>query len=692
MTAFDTILVANRGEIALRIMRTARSLGYRTVAVYSDADAGAPHCLAADSALRIGGPQPADSYLDIAALLEAARRSGAQAVHPGYGFLAERANFAQACLDAGLVFIGPPPQAIAAMGSKAGAKQLLRAAGVPCIPGYDGDDQSDGRLAGEAGRIGFPVMVKASAGGGGRGMRKVDAAADLPTALAAARSEALHAFGDAGLILEKAILSPRHIEIQVFADHHGNVVHMGERDCSVQRRHQKLIEETPSPAVDATLRARMGEVAVAAARAIGYRGAGTLEFLLDAQGGFHFMEMNTRLQVEHAVTEAVLGIDLVEWQLRVAAGEALPLRQDELDARRMSGGHAIEVRLCAEDAQRGFLPQSGTVLRWRPPGDIRCDHALADGAVVPPYYDSMLAKIVSHGASRADALRRLRRALGDTVLLGVASNRAFLARCVADSEFAAGLATTDFIARRADSLLAPRAGAAQPNAGAAVAVPAATPAGAAMLDTPGTGAASGMPALAACVAAMLFARPQAARWPRELQGWSNSMAGSRTWRIVLDGEPCEVPLRQAGAEQWEAGGRLLRLEQGRHGAWRVEADGLSLSLAWVAAQGGLCFMLGDADHVATLAPSAAAGKRAAGAAQGRIAAPMNGRVAALPAAQGSAVKAGQVVAVIEAMKMEHSLLAPYDGVLEALHVAVGEQAIPGQLLATVAAVAVISAP
>jgi geranyl-CoA carboxylase alpha subunit len=726
MTAVDTILVANRGEIALRIMRTARSLGYRTVAVYSDADAGAPHCLAADSAVRIGGPQPADSYLDIAALLDAARRAGAQAVHPGYGFLAERADFAQACLDAGLVFIGPPPQAIAAMGSKAGAKQLMREAGVPCIPGYDGADQSDDRLAEEAGRIGFPVMVKASAGGGGRGMRRVDAAADLPAALAAARSEALHAFGDAGLILEKAIVSPRHIEIQVFADQHGNVVHMGERDCSVQRRHQKLIEETPSPAVDAALRARMGEVAVAAARAIGYRGAGTLEFLLDAQGDFHFMEMNTRLQVEHAVTEAVLGIDLVEWQLRVAAGEALPLRQEELDARRAAGGHAIEVRLCAEDARRGFLPQSGTVLRWQPPPGIRCDHALADGAVVPPYYDSMLAKIVSHGASRADALRRLRRALGETVLLGVASNRAFLARCVADSEFAAGLATTDFIARRADSLLAPRGVVVPPNvtacqadsglmphdyaaatdAGAMAAAQAALPAEMAVRDEPGAWAGSGTPALAACVAAMLFARqqlqppaqaaspPHAARWPQELQGWSNSVIGSRTWRIVLDGEPCDVPLRQVGARQWDAGGRLLRLlhlDQGRPGAWRVEVDGVPLPLAWVAAQGRLYLMLGDADHAASVAPSAA-GKRAASEPQGRIAAPMNGRVAALPAAPGSAVKAGQVVAVIEAMKMEHSLLAPYDGVLEALHVMVGEQAIPGQLLATVAAVAAISAP
>jgi geranyl-CoA carboxylase alpha subunit len=661
MTAFDTILVANRGEIALRILRTARRLGYRTVAVHSDADADTPHCRAADLALRIGGPQPADSYLDIAALLAAARHGGAQAVHPGYGFLAERADFAQACADAGLVFIGPPPQVIAAMGCKAGARQLMRGAGIPCIPGYDGDDQSDARLAEEARRIGYPVMVKASAGGGGRGMRKVDGAAQLPAALAAARSEALHAFGDARLILEQAVIAPRHIEIQVFADEHGNVVHMGERDCSVQRRHQKLIEETPSPAVDAALRARMGEVAVAAARAIGYRGAGTMEFLLDAHGKFHFMEMNTRLQVEHAVTEAVLGIDLVEWQLRVAAGEALPLRQEELDARRAVGGHAVEARLCAEDARQGFLPQSGTVLRWRAPSGVRCDHALADGAQVAPYYDSMLAKIVCHGASRADALRRLRRALDETVLLGVSSNRAFLARCVADDDFAAGLAATDFIVRKGDALLA-RPPAAEP-------------------------------ALAACVAAMLLAMRQtpagAARWPRELQGWSNSAAASRTWRIVLDGVAHAVALRPDGAGRWEAAGRMLRVTGGD--AWRVEADGVPVPLAWAAAQGSVYFKLGENDHVAAPAPPAAAGKRAAHASHGRIAAPMNGRIAALPVAQGGAVRAGQVVAVIEAMKMEHSLLAPHDGVLEAVHARVGDQAVPGQVLATVAALPV-SAP
>ena len=383
--AFRTVLIANRGEIALRILRTARRLGMRTVAVYSDADRDAPHCRAADLALPIGASQPQASYLNIAALLEAARKSGAQAVHPGYGFLAESDAFANACAEAGLVFIGPPAEAILAMGNKAGAKRLMEAAGVPCVPGYQGEDQSDARMQQEAERIGYPVMIKAAAGGGGRGMRRVDRAEDFAAALQSARSEAENAFASGELILEKAIVEPRHIEIQVFADKHGNVVHLGERDCSVQRRHQKVIEESPSPAVSPELRARMGAVSVAAARAIGYVGAGTLEFLLAPDGAFYFMEMNTRLQVEHAVTEAVVGVDLVEWQLRVALGEPLPLSQDAIDARRAQGGHAIEVRLCAEDPQQNFLPQSGTVARWRAPREVRTDHALADGLVVSPY-------------------------------------------------------------------------------------------------------------------------------------------------------------------------------------------------------------------------------------------------------------------------------------------------------------------
>ncbi|WP_043114168.1 acetyl-CoA carboxylase biotin carboxylase subunit, partial [Pseudacidovorax intermedius] len=436
-TPFRKILIANRGEIALRIIRTARALGYRTVAVHSTADAGARHVREADQAVCIGDPLPAQSYLCIPALIEAARRSGADAVHPGYGFLAENEDFAQACHDAGLVFIGPSAEAIRAMGNKAGAKVLMQAAGVPCIPGYQGEDQSEARLADEAGRIGFPVMIKATAGGGGRGMRLVNSAAEFPELLRSARSEAQSAFGDPEVILERAIVRPRHIEIQVFADRHGHAIHLGERDCSVQRRHQKLIEEAPSPAVDAALRARMGATAVAAVKAIRYEGAGTLEFLLDAEGRYYFMEMNTRLQVEHPVTEAITGLDLVALQLRVAAGEPVGIAQEDV---RFSG-HAIEVRLCAEDADQGFMPQSGTMALWQMPPQLRVEHALQSGAEIPPYYDSMIAKLIAHGDSREDARRLLMAGLEDAVALGVTTNQAFLHRCLGHDVFAAGGAT-----------------------------------------------------------------------------------------------------------------------------------------------------------------------------------------------------------------------------------------------------------
>ncbi|MGY3272879.1 acetyl-CoA carboxylase biotin carboxylase subunit [Bradyrhizobium sp. S3.7.6] len=393
---FFRVLVANRGEIALRVMRSARQLGLGVVAVYSDADRDALHVRQADQAVRIGEALPAQSYLNIPAIIAAAKVSGADAVHPGYGFLAENEDFAQACKEAGLVFIGPSPLAIEAMGNKAGAKEIMKKAGVPCVPGYQGADQSDEVMLTEARKIGFPVMIKAVAGGGGRGMRLVTDAASFPDALRSARSEANAAFGDPTVILERAIQNPRHIEIQVFGDSHGNAIHLGERDCSVQRRHQKLIEEAPSPAVTPELRAKMGEVAVAAVKALRYEGAGTLEFLLDASGEFYFMEMNTRLQVEHPVTEAITGLDLVELQLRVARGEPLPVKQQDV---RFSG-HAIEVRLCSEDAAQDFMPQSGRMARWQVPDSIRVEHALRSGAGIPPFYDSMIAKVISHGATR----------------------------------------------------------------------------------------------------------------------------------------------------------------------------------------------------------------------------------------------------------------------------------------------------
>jgi geranyl-CoA carboxylase alpha subunit len=420
---FRTLLVANRGEIALRVMRTAKRMGLRTVAVYSDADRDAPHVRFADTAVHIGGSSPKESYLNIEAML----RAEADAVHPGYGFMAESPEFAEAVLASGRIWVGPPPGAIRAMGDKANAKAVAAKAGVPILPTYDRDPE-------------FPVMVKALAGGGGRGIRIVSSREELQEAVDTAQSEAGHAFGDARVLLEKALLNPRHVEIQVFADAQGQCVHLGERDCSVQRRHQKLIEESPSPAVDAALRAAMGKAAIAAARAVGYVGAGTVEFLLE-DGKFWFMEMNTRLQVEHPVTEAVTGLDLVEWQLRVASGEPLPARQDEI---RFSG-HAIEVRLCAEDPEQDFLPQAGTLEQWIPSAAVRVEHALASGMDIPPFYDSMIAKLIAHAPTRDGARAKLAAALDETTASGIATNKDFLAAVLRDRRFASGEATTAFL-------------------------------------------------------------------------------------------------------------------------------------------------------------------------------------------------------------------------------------------------------
>ena len=425
---FRSLLVANRGEIALRVMRTARNMGLRTIAVYSDADRGAPHVRAADAAVHIGGSLPKDSYLNIEALLEAATQSGAEAVHPGYGFLSESESFSIAIQKARLIWVGPPPAAIRAMGDKANAKGIAAKAGVPVLPTYDKDPE-------------FPVLIKAVAGGGGRGIRLVLSKEEFPEALRTAQSEAEHAFGDSRVLLEKALLNPRHVEVQVFADARGNCIHLGERDCSVQRRHQKLIEESPSSAVGPELRAHMGEAAIKVARAVGYAGAGTVEFLLDAGGRFWFMEMNTRLQVEHPVTEALTGFDLVEWQLRVAAGEALPVKQADV---RFSG-HAIEARLCAEDPARDFLPQAGTLALWEPSPEVRVEHALESGIAITPYYDSMIAKLIAHAPTRDAARAKLAAALDATVALGLPTNKAFLAAVLRDQDFAAGKATTGFL-------------------------------------------------------------------------------------------------------------------------------------------------------------------------------------------------------------------------------------------------------
>src|ERR1700730_15039046 len=446
MPTIEKLLVANRGEIACRVITTAREKGYRTVAIYSEADASSLHVRLADEAVLIGPGPAAQSYLDIERVITAARRTAADALHPGYGFLSERAALAEACVAAGLTFVGPDAHAIRIMGDKAESKRRMTEAGVPCVPGYLGEDQVESVFVREAERIGYPIMVKAAAGGGGRGMRLVNEARALPTALQTARSEAQAAFGDGRLLLERAVAEPRHVEIQVFGDRHGNVIHLCERDCSVQRRHQKVVEEAPSPAVSAQLRTRMGKAAVRAAATIGYVGAGTVEFLLMPDGSFYFLEMNTRLQVEHPVTEMVTGLDLVALQLIVAEGKPLPVTQEEVTL----SGHAIEVRLYAEDPAGDFLPQTGDIAVWQPAiGDgVRIDHGLRVGAAISPFYDPMLAKLIAWGADRDEARRRLLRCVEDSRLFGVATNRAFLAATLRNPEFATGKATTGFIARQ----------------------------------------------------------------------------------------------------------------------------------------------------------------------------------------------------------------------------------------------------
>ena len=639
-TSFEKILIANRGEIACRVIRTARAEGYRTVAVYSEADAGSLHVQQADEALCIGPAPVRESYLNIEAVLRAAAASGADAIHPGYGFLSENAEFARAVQAAGLVFIGPDPHAIEQMGNKAAAKRLMLAAGVPCVPGYQGADQSDRNLLAQARELGAPVMVKAAAGGGGRGMRLVHDLAELPEALARARSEAANAFGSDELILERALVEPRHVEVQIFADRHGHVMHLGERDCSIQRRHQKVFEEAPSPAVDAALRERMGAAAVAAARAVDYVGAGTVEFLLDRDGSFHFLEMNTRLQVEHPVTECVTGIDLVAWQLAVARGEPLPLAQDEVRL----AGHAIEVRLYAEDPAADFLPQSGELALWHPPSGpgVRVDHGLAPGQAISPFYDPMIAKIIAHGATRDEARRRLVGALHATRVLGLPTNLGFLADAAAHPAFAAGEATTAFIGRHFGPEQLQRA-------------------------APGTR----MPAVAAALwfDATAYRGVQAgfrsngpARWPIVL--------GTGETRLAL-----HVTMQGAGrlrVEGPDAATHEIELLASEDGVCRLAIDGVQTSATAVLAGGWLHLALdGRTQSYEDL--SYAPPEPAAGAGESTVLAPMNGRVLAVLVVPGARVAKGQRVAVLEAMKMEHQLVARRDGVVERVGAAVGEQ-------------------
>jgi 3-methylcrotonyl-CoA carboxylase alpha subunit len=672
---FKKILIANRGEIACRVAATARRLGVRTVAVYSDADADARHVRACDEAVHIGSSAPRDSYLRWQSIIDAALATGAQAVHPGYGFLSENEDFARACATAGLAFIGPPADAIAAMGSKAAAKTLMGQAGVPLVPGYHGADNDPALLQQQAESIGFPVLIKASAGGGGKGMRRVDAAGDFAAALASCQREAKASFGDDHVLIERYVQRPRHIEIQVFGDAHGNVVHLFERDCSVQRRHQKVLEEAPAPGLSEARRAEMGAAAVAAARAVGYVGAGTVEFIaepVDADGNapadlrFYFMEMNTRLQVEHPVTEAITGLDLVEWQLRVASGEPLPLRQEQLERR----GHAIEARICAENPDANFLPATGTlnVMRW--PAHVaferhevlpRVDSGFVEGDPISPHYDSMIAKLIVWGADRAQALARLGAALRDTHIVGLHTNVAFLRRVVDSASFAGADLDTALIERERVALFEAPA-------------------------LPLEWAAAGLVAHAlAEETALEGADPWSRRDGWRLHGGASrrfdvELAGARhTWRLLRRHDA--TTLLSIGDQQWPLTARSLG--QGRHD---VLLDGQRRTLS-VYAEGERCAVFADAGsaQITEVDPIAHAADHASEA--GRLTAPMPGKVVAFMVAAGDNVQRGQALAVMEAMKMEHTIHAPRDGVVDELLYTAGDQVSEGGELLRLAAAA-----
>jgi 3-methylcrotonyl-CoA carboxylase alpha subunit len=651
---FDSILIANRGEIACRVIRTARRLGIRTIAVYSDADADALHVGSADLAICIGPAPARDSYLNIPAIIAAARRSGARAIHPGYGFLSENADFAAACSAAGIVFVGPPEAAIRAMGSKIEAKRLMARSGVPIVPGYQDDDQRMETLQAAADKIGYPVLIKASAGGGGKGMRVVESAAAFVPALEAARREAKAAFGDEQVLLERYLSRPRHIEMQVFADSHGNCIHLNERDCSVQRRHQKIIEEAPAPGMTAQRRKAMGAAAVKAAKAVGYQGAGTVEFIVE-DGEFYFMEMNTRLQVEHPVTETITGLDLVEWQIRIAAGEKLPLAQPQVPL----NGHAIEARLYAEDPEREFLPSTGRLVRLRWPliKAIRIDTGVREGDEVGIHYDPMLAKLIAHGPDRETAIRLLGHALGECQIAGVTTNIGLLQAVLAQPDFVAGTVHTGFIAEHAAALLAPsHAGdVAKLAAVAAVAWLLRRPTG------PGAPNAQG---------------PWDAR-----DGWQPNLTARASLQFANHGEVVAVELQRA-AEGWHAaiGSQRYRVSA----RWTdddsvaAEVDGEPLRIGLVH-RGERLFVM-HAGGAVSLEFHDAARSADRERQDGGLVSPMPGQVLQVLVAPGGTVRRGQPLVIVEAMKMEHTILAPADGVVEAVFFSAGERVNEGAQL------------
>ena len=689
---FKRILIANRGEIACRVIRAARAAGLQTVAVYSDQDRDSLHVSMADQAVHIGASQPAASYLNIASICQAIVTSGADAVHPGYGFLAENAEFARAVLACGAVWIGPTPEAIRAMGNKAQAKQLMLAAGVRCIPGYQAEDQSDTNLLLQAQALGFPLMVKAAAGGGGRGMRLVSAFEHLPAALERARIESMQAFGSAELILERALTGARHVEIQIAGDVYGQVIHFGERDCSVQRRHQKIIEEAPSPVVDETLRARIGAMAVQAARSIHYVGVGTVECLLTADGEFYFMEMNTRLQVEYAVTEAVYGVDLVALQFQLASGLALHLTQAQVQLQ----GHAIEARLTAEDVAAGFLPQSGVIARWFSPEHlkgIRIDHCLQDNTTVSPYYDSMIAKIIAFGQNREEALARLSAALRQTVVLGIATNQPFLLACLEHPEFMTGQATTAFVERnRSNGLLEVQPPDTQTILWAAVAAQGLSDR---FFCTDNIQTQAKERVLSSVISKIsLFAQSlpvveQAHAAPHEAPQAAPQAAphaAPHAPALAVGVAQPQQPESWVVALQLRADGLLYGT---------IESDNTSEPLVWTplthrpfhfasACGEGVVhvFVKGRAWSFKLADPQALGNTQSA---SGLIRAPLGARVASVLICQGDNVKAGQTLAVLEAMKMEHAVTAPFDGKIDTLNVQPGAQVRAGATLMQVTA-------
>jgi geranyl-CoA carboxylase alpha subunit len=655
MSPIQTVLVANRGEIAVRVMRTAKAMGLKTVAVYSDADANALHVRTADMAVPLGGNTAAESYLNGDTILDTARETGADAIHPGYGFLSENTRFAAACAEAGIIFVGPPPAAVEIMGDKALAKRAMLEAKVPCIPGYQDEDQSDDTLCREAEAMGMPVMIKAAAGGGGRGMRRVADPEQLLQSIALARSEAEGAFGNGDLILERAIESARHVEVQVFADTHGNVIHLGERDCSLQRRHQKVVEESPCPIMTPELREAMGTAAVEAARAVSYVGAGTVEFLLDASGKFYFLEMNTRLQVEHPVTECVTGFDLVQWQIRVAQGEPLPAIQEDVDL----FGHAIEVRLCAEDPAAAFLPSAGPVSLFSVPPEegVRVDSGIETGDAISPFYDSMVAKVIAWGETRETARLKLRSALQATALAGFAHNRAFLLELLDQPTFIDGGATTDYIDQHYPEGYSP----AQPGTASV---------------------AAGIVLQQILAAEQHFASALSVN--EELRGWVSTGPVTRRHTYEVGDATFTAEITSSSAEQFS-----VTLMEATHtvtlqtlNADRVafSIDGQRVVLGYHQPEAAVIMLSTDQSEVTFVNTDLIPPESAEDAQGGKVQAPMHGQLVSLLVEAEQSVEKDQRLAVFEAMKMQHEILAPVAGVVQQVNGQVGQQMAVGDVI------------